>query len=140
MWCRARFTRVAPIGISRLGPSLTTHHNTPHASQTCSCRCTHAVLAVQVAPGGRLPLPLRWCHTEDIRLRPLRRRRPDSEPTPPSVETQRLSGLGEEASQHTPGRLGWDKVGQEVMQREESGGAKEMFEFSDCSALVPAGR
>lgn len=30
----------------------------------------------QVAPGGRLPLPLRWSRAEDIRLRPLLRRQP----------------------------------------------------------------
>lgn len=73
-------------------------------------RADTLVFPPQVAPGGRLPLPLRWSRAEDIRLRPLPCRGPD------------------DTADGTVSSTGFKSADEPT------------HEYSDCSVLVPASR
>ncbi|CAM9518362.1 unnamed protein product, partial [Ectocarpus fasciculatus] len=78
-----------------------------------------------VAPGGRLPLPLRWSRAEDIRLRPWPRGQ---------------GGHGGRSS--SPSN---SNVPKKVVEVHDLGGGSGnqgelSYEYSDCSVLVPAAR
>lgn len=82
------------------------------------CGVGHPTL--QVAPGARLPLPLRWSRVEDIRLRPLPKNgigdaSPINPKNPENVPGVSSPGLGED-------------------------GEATLYDYSDCSVLLPVAR
>ncbi|CAN0466036.1 unnamed protein product, partial [Ectocarpus sp. 8 AP-2014] len=81
-----------------------------------------------VAPGGRLPLPLRWSRAEDIRLRPWPR--------------SQGGGFGDGSCSSSPSHSSMPKKVVEVhdLGGESGDQGERSYEYSDCSVLVPAAR
>ncbi|CAM9290946.1 unnamed protein product, partial [Laminaria digitata] len=92
-----------------------------------------------VGPGGRLPLPLRWSRSEDIRLRPLLscRGRGSNKATAKDLGNGLLTEQGEGREREEKGNGSEEEEGEGGSgRREEDGG----YGYSDCSVLVPAAR
>lgn len=83
---------------------------------------------LQVAPGGRLPLPLRWSRAEDIRLRPWPR--------------SQGGGFADGGRSSSPSNSSVPKKVMEVhdLAGEPGSQGERSYEYSDCSVLVPAAR
>lgn len=92
----------------------------------------------QVAPGGRLPLPLRWSRAEDIRLRPLVRRNSKRE-TGGTVGDDSLLASSSSA-ERVEDAADSKQAGVLLVGEPEGGREGQAFESSDCSVLVPAAR